>query len=90
MNNYTANYTKTFQKDLKKFKKNFNLQQRLIEKRDEILKNPTRYKPLRNVLKGKMRVHISSYVLTFEVDETQKTVIFHKFRHHDKVYKKTT
>ncbi len=53
---------------------------------DEILDKPFRYKPLRNVLKNMRRVQIGSFVLIFEIDQTNKTVIFNTFQYHDSAY----
>ncbi len=52
----------------------------------EILENPHHYKPLGNVMSGKRRVHVGSFVLVFSIDETRKTVVFEDFEHHDKAY----
>jgi antitoxin component of MazEF toxin-antitoxin module len=58
MSQYKDDYTYYFLKDLRKIKRDFKLQSRVEAKIDEILKDPAHYKPLRNVLKGKTRVHI--------------------------------
>lgn len=65
----------------------FALQKKMRSKIEEILAGPHHYKTLRNVLKNKRRVHIGSFVLIFEVNETAKTVIFNRLKHHDEVYK---
>jgi len=88
MNNYNRKFYKTFLKDLKKIKSDFDLQKRLNEKINEILQDPSHYKSLRNVLKNRQRVHIGSFVVIFEVIESEKMIAFHRFRHHDEVYKK--
>jgi YafQ family addiction module toxin component len=44
------------------------------------------FKNLRGGLKEYKRVHIGSYVLIFKIEED--TIIFTKFLHHDKAYKK--
>jgi mRNA-degrading endonuclease RelE of RelBE toxin-antitoxin system len=44
-------------------------------------------KPLRNVLKGKQRVHVGSFVLVYSIDKKNETIIFLDFKHHDKVYR---
>jgi len=43
-------------------------------------------KPLRNVLKGKRRVHIGSFVLFYSIDTKNEIVTFLEFEHHDKAY----
>lgn len=69
-------------------KKNPILGEALIKKMREIVLNPAHYKPLRHELKGERRVHIlKSFVLKFEIDETQKRAIFLAFEHHDRAYK---
>ncbi len=70
----------------RKIKSDFDLQQRLRSKIEEIVADPGHYKPLRNVLKNKRRTHIGSYVLIFEVHEDEKIISFERFRHHDEVY----
>ncbi len=84
---YKREYTPEFLKDVKQLKSSFGLQKRLKSKIEKILENPFHYKSLRNVLKGRRRTHIESYVLTFEVNEVDRKVIFKEFQHHDKVYK---
>jgi len=85
---YSLEFDKIFLKRLKKLKRdNLQLYERLKKKLDEILENPEHYKPLSNVLKGKRRVHIGSFVIVFMVDEEDKKVTFLEFDHHDKVYK---
>lgn len=68
-------------------KKDYILYQRIIHKILEISKNPELGKPLRNVLKGKRRVHVGSIVLVYLIDKKNETVIFINFEHHDKVYR---
>ena len=68
-------------------KKDYILYQRIIHKILEISKNPGLGKPLRNVLKGKRRVHVGSFVLVYSIDKKNETVIFINFEHHDKVYR---
>lgn len=68
-------------------KKDYILYQRIIHKILEISKNPELWKPLRNVLKGKRRVHVDSFVLVYSIDKKNETVIFINFEHHDKVYR---
>lgn len=68
-------------------KKDYILYQRMIHKIIEISKNPELGKPLRNVLKGKQRVHVGSFVLVYSIDKKNETIIFLDFKHHDKVYR---
>lgn len=69
MNKYDRYYAAGFEKDLKQIKSHFQLQNQLKNKIEDILQNPPHYKCLRNVLKGRQRVHIGSFVLLFEVIE---------------------
>lgn len=63
--------------------------QALRRKMDEIIENPSRYKPLMYDLTGERRVHIlKSFILKFEVDETRKVVTFIAFKHHDDAYRR--
>jgi YafQ family addiction module toxin component len=69
--------------------KNRVLFEAIFKKIDEILQNPTRYKPLRHDMKGFQRVHVmKSFVLIFKVDDDNKIVKFEDFDHHDKIYKR--
>lgn len=60
----------------------------ISKKVPEILENPYHFKPLRHDLKGIRRVHIlRSFVLIFEIIESEKAVRLLDFDHHDKIYK---
>lgn len=61
--------------------------QSVVKKILQIAGNPEMGKPLRNVLKGRRRVHVGHFVLIYEVDEKNKRVIFLDFEHHDRAYK---
>jgi YafQ family addiction module toxin component len=70
-------------------KKNSILQKAIKNKIEQILENPMHFKPLRHDLAGERRVHImKSFVLKYEIDENNKTVIFLFFGHHDEAYKR--
>ena len=59
------------------------------KKMNDIVTDPYNYKPLRYDLAGERRVHImKSFVLKFTIDETNKTITFIFFGHHDEVYKR--
>ena len=81
---FKARFTIDFENDTKFLKKDQNLAERVEKKILEILQNPEHYKPLRNILKGKRRVHIGMYVLIYEIEND--AVIFHRFLHHDQAY----
>lgn len=68
-------------------KKDISLYLRVIHKIIEISKNPELGKPLRNVLKGKWRVHIGTFVLVYSIDKKNEIVTFLEFKHHDKAYR---
>lgn len=75
---------KKFEKLSKKDKKQLQIIDRKIE---QIRKNPYHFKPLRGDMKGIRRVHIGkSFVLTYEIIESQKIVRLLDFDHHDKIY----
>ena len=87
---YNLEIKPSCQKDIEKLcKKNPVLREALEKKMNEILENPQHYKPLKYDLTGEKRVHImKSFVLKFEVDETNKTVTFIFFGHHDEAYRR--
>ncbi len=73
---------------LKACKKNILLEKIFRNKIEEILENPGRYKSLRYDLAGIRRVHIlEHFVLTYEINEEKKTVVFLFYGHHDEAYK---
>lgn len=82
---YKERYTKPFLKDVRAIKKDKLLLDKLNKKIKKILENPEHYPPKRYELKGKRSAHVGSYVILFEVE--REIVIFHRFRHHDQVYK---
>lgn len=46
------------------------------------------FKPLSNIMKGIRRVHIDkSFVLTYSIDEENRTVILENYDHHDNIFK---
>jgi len=67
-------------------KQNPQLYERIKKKIRQILEEPHHYKELRNALKGCCRSQVGSFVLVFEIIESEKTVYFINFDHHDKVY----
>ncbi|MFY1111886.1 MAG: type II toxin-antitoxin system RelE family toxin [Methanosarcinaceae archaeon] len=68
-------------------KNNAPLKRSLGKKIQEICESPFHYKPLRNDLHGRRRVHIlKSFVLIFTVDENEKSVTLVSFAHHDAAY----
>lgn len=85
---YLRQFTETFIRKMKKLRKKDRLRHgRVMDKIDEIMVQPQEYKHLGNVMAGISRVHIDPHVLTYEVDEKNKAVIFLDFDHHDRIYK---
>jgi YafQ family addiction module toxin component len=71
------------------FKKDKKMYEIIMKKIEEILQNPTHYKPLRYDFAGERRVHImKNFVLKFEIDENKKIVSFIFFGHHDEAYRR--
>lgn len=87
---YSYEIAPSLQKDLNKvYKKDRKMYEIIINKIEEIIKNPQHYKPLKHELAGERRVHImKSFVLKFEINEVTKTVKFIFFGHHDEAYKR--
>ena len=69
-------------------KKNPLLRKIIESKINEIIKNPFHYKPLRYDFKGERRIQIGSFVFVYEINYSKKLVIFKRFTHHDKAYKR--
>ncbi len=84
---YSPDFLPSLERILKKLaKKNPQMHDAVRNKAKEILENPYHYKPLGNMMAGKRRVHVGSFVLVFSIDEDRKTVVFEDFAHHDNVY----
>jgi YafQ family addiction module toxin component len=67
-------------------KKNPRQLEIIAKKLPDIVKNPHRFKPLGNIMKGFRRVHFGHYVLTFSIDEKNKIVMLEDYDHHDNIY----
>ena len=86
---YKLRNSKKLERKLAKLnKKKPELMKAFDKKIEEILHNPSHYKPLRGPLKNTRRVHIGSYVLMYDIIEEEKIVLLLEFEHHDKVYVK--
>ncbi|MBU4501622.1 MAG: type II toxin-antitoxin system RelE/ParE family toxin [Nanoarchaeota archaeon] len=82
---YEAVFSDEFKKQLRKLKKKDKaLYKRLEKKIRVILVEPKHLKRLRNILKGKQRVHLGPFVLKFEFKENK--VYFITLKHHDDAY----
>lgn len=69
--------------------KNPEFRKSVDNKIKQILENPYRFKPLRAPMQNKRRVHImKSFVLVYEIIESQKSVRILDFDHHDNIYKR--
>jgi len=86
---YNIEIKPSCQRNIEKLcKKNPVLREALEKKMNEVVQNPQHYKPLKYNLFGERRVHImKSFVLKFEINEPEMTVIFIFFGHHDDAYK---
>jgi mRNA-degrading endonuclease RelE of RelBE toxin-antitoxin system len=85
---YIFEIKKGVEKSLQKLaKKDKQLYDIVTKKILQIAENPAIGKSLRNVLKGKRRIHIGHFVLIYEVDDKEEKVTFIEFEHHDKAYK---
>jgi YafQ family addiction module toxin component len=87
---YSLDIKPLLRKKLRKIFKRNRLQHEIIFKKvAEILQNPQHYKNLRAPMQFLKRVHIdSSFVLTFSVDESTKTITLEDYDHHDNIYQK--
>ena len=86
---YTLKINPDLEKTLKKLaKKNRKQVEIILNKVDEILVNPHRYKNLRAPLNEWKRVHVDKhFVLVFSVDERSKSITLEDYDHHDNIYK---
>ena len=76
------------QKELQKLFKRDKVRYSHVKKRLEILSNnPEIGKPLRNILKGKRRIHIGSFVIIYEFNKENNSIILLDFEHHDNAYR---
>lgn len=74
---------------LRKLRKKSPLLFRRIQKKiEDIVENPSHYKPLRYDMKNIRRVHFDPFVLIFSVNENEKFVEFLEIDHHDNIYKR--
>jgi mRNA-degrading endonuclease RelE of RelBE toxin-antitoxin system len=79
-----------FEKKLGKLqRKNSSLYNKIVLKMNEVLSTPdlSHYKNLKYNLKNCKRVHVGSYVFTFQYILVRNHVFFDDVDHHDKIYK---
>lgn len=86
---YSLYISETLESKLSKLKKADKNTLAIISKKvREIQNDPYHFKPLRHDLKGIRRVHIrKSFVLVYEIVESEKAVRLLDFDHHDNIYK---
>ena len=85
---YSLEVVETVDKLFKKLrKKDFGQFEALSKKVSEILENPQQFKPLKSPMQHMRRVHVGSFVLIYDIDETRKVVTIRRYEHHDRVYK---
>lgn len=87
MSQYRISVSKTLDPILKKLEKQKpDLHLALSKQLLKIVREPLLGKPLKNVMRGYLRMHVGSYVIVYEIvgDEVRLT----DFDHHDKIYKK--
>lgn len=73
---------------IKHCKKNTEMEKAIKRKLEQILENPSYFKPLRKPMQNLRRVHIlKSFVLVYSIQEKEKTVTIEMFKHHDDAYK---
>ncbi len=77
---------RVFEKLSKKDRKSLEI---INNKIRAILENPYQFEPLRNKMAGIRRVHIGkSFVLTYEILESEKIVRILDYYHQNKIFKK--
>ena len=80
-------YSIEFEKVLKHIsKKDKRMLDHLEIQMEKTIRFPEIGKPLRYALKNRRRLHVGSFVLIYEFNESE--VRFIDFDHHDKIYKK--
>ncbi len=76
------------QKEIEKLCKKDKIRYEYIKKKLKIMaEQPEIGKPLRNVLKGKRRIQIGSFVLIYEIDKNDNKITLLTFDHHDNAYR---
>jgi len=87
---YTIEKTADFSKQLIKLTKKDRLLFLALKNRIEsLLINPYSSKPLRFGFSGNRRIHVNGcFVLIFEIDDSNKKIIFKRVAHHDDTYER--
>lgn len=86
---YKLAIKESLDKKLSKLRKKDMEMLRLLDRKvQDIIVDPSRFKPLRKPLQNKRRVHVAgSFVLVYEINEKEKIVTLLDFDHHDNIYK---
>ena len=75
---------KIFAKMGKKEKHNLEI---IYRKLEEVCEKPEKFKPLNAPMQNLRRVHVlKSFVITYSIDESERTVWIEDYAHHDEVY----
>ena len=84
---HTIAFSKKAENRIKKVcKRDHSLCEEVKKKLYQIDKNPSIGKPLKDVLKGKRRVHIGSFVLIYQFIIDDDIIRILSFSHHDEAY----
>lgn len=84
---YALDIAEEVDKKFSKLAKKDRKQLEMINKKIiQIQENPYHHKPLRGDMHGSRRVHVGSFVLTFEIDEENKIIRILDYDHHDYIY----
>jgi len=76
------------QKEIEKLYNKDKVRYEHLKRRLKLLaEQPEIGKPLRNVLKGKRRIQIGSFVLIYKIDKNDNKITLFSFEHHDSAYK---
>jgi len=79
---YSLEVVEKVDRILKKLRKKDLAQFEAISRKvNEILENPQQFKPLRRPMQHMRRVHVGSFVLIYDVDETKKVVTIRRYEH---------
>ena len=86
--NYNLEISEKLKRIFEKLKRKDKVSSEILKKKIRlILENPFQFKPLKGNMKGVRRVHIGkSFVLTYEILESEKIVRLLDYEHHDKIY----
>lgn len=84
---YNIKADQKFEDEFERIKKrNKSLHEEALKKIIKLSEEPHIGKPLRNVLKGKRRVHLGHFVLLYEIDEVARQIILLQLKNHKDAY----